>query len=51
MNGPLLISLIPPELAGEAAKGSPEHVPVVAVLLLAGILLSLLLRPPRRDRE
>ncbi len=50
MNGPLLISLLPPEQAGEAAKGSPEHFPVIAVLLLAGILLSLLLGPPRRGR-
>ncbi len=48
MNGPLLISLIPPEQAGEAGKGSPELLPVIAVLLLAGIFLSLLLRPPRK---
>lgn len=48
MNGPLLISLLPPEQAWEAAQGSPDLLPVIAVLLLAGILLSLLLRPPRR---
>ena len=49
MNGPLLISLLPPERLGEIAEAPPEQVPyVVAVLLLAGILLSLWMRPPGR---
>jgi len=47
MIGPLLISLLPPEPLGEAAK-SPQVSYAVALLLLAGILLSLLLRPPGR---
>jgi hypothetical protein len=47
MNGPLLISLLPPERLGEIAEAPPEQVPyVIAVLLLAGILLSLWMRPP-----
>jgi len=47
MNGPLLISLLPPERLGEAAKAAPETVSyVIAIFLLAGILLSLWLRPP-----
>lgn len=49
MNGPLLISLLPPELLGEAAKTPPDQVSsVVIIILLAGILLSLCLRPPGR---
>jgi len=49
MNGPLLISLLPPEQIGEATKSFPDRVPyVVAILLLAGILLSLRMRPPER---
>ena len=49
MNGPLLISLLPPEPLGEAAKAPPDHGSfVVAVLLLAGVLLSLRMRPPGR---
>jgi len=49
MNGPLLISLLPPDPIGEAAKAPPDQVSyVVALLLLAGILLSLWLRPPVR---
>jgi hypothetical protein len=48
MNGPLLISLLPPERIGEAAKVPPDQATcVVAVFLLAGILLSLWMRPPR----
>ena len=47
MNGPLLISLLPPEPIGEAAKVPPDQVSyVIAILLLAGILLSLWTRPP-----
>jgi len=49
MNGPLLISLLPPEQIGEAAKAPPDQVTyVIAVLLLAGILLSRWLRPPKQ---
>ena len=49
MNGPLLISLLPPEQPGEAAKTPPDQVPcVVAIILLAGFLLSLWMRPPGR---
>lgn len=49
MNGPLLISLLPPERLGEAAKAHPEQAStVVAILLLAGVLLSLWMRPPGR---
>ena len=47
MNGPLLISLLPPDPIGEAAKAPPDQVSyVIAILLLAGILLSLWTRPP-----
>ena len=49
MNGPLLISLLPPEQLGEAVKAHPDQAStVVAILLLAGILLSLWMRPPGR---
>jgi hypothetical protein len=49
MIGPLLITLLPPEPIGEAVKSTQDQVSyVVALLLLAGILLSLLLRPPGR---
>jgi len=49
MNGPLLVSLLPPDLIGEAAKAPPDQFPfVVATLLLAGILLSLWMHPPGR---
>jgi len=49
MNGPLLISLLPPEPIGEAAKAPTDQVStVVAILLLAGILLALCMRPPGR---
>ena len=47
MNGPLLISLLPPEQVVEAAKAPPGST-VVAILLLEGILLSLWMRPPGR---
>ena len=47
MNGPLLISLLSPEQIGEAANEHPNQISyVVALLLLAGILLSLWMRPP-----
>jgi hypothetical protein len=46
MNGPLLISLMPPELIGDAAMAPPDRVSyVVAILLLAGILLARRMRP------
>jgi hypothetical protein len=49
MNGPLLISLLPPEQLAEAAKTPPDQVSyLVAILLLAGILLSLWVDPPVR---
>jgi len=49
MNGPLLISLLPPEQIGEAAKAPPDHLSlVVAILFLAGFLLSLWKHPPGR---
>jgi hypothetical protein len=49
MNGPLLISLLPPERIGEAANAPSDQVTyVVAIFLLAGILLSRWLRPPSR---
>lgn len=46
--GPLLLSLLPPERIGEAAKATPGQAPWIALLLLAGILLCLWLRPPER---
>jgi hypothetical protein len=47
MNGPLLISLLPPEPLGEVAKAPTDPVSsAIAILLLAGILLSLWMRPP-----
>ena len=45
--GPLLLSLLPPERI-EAAKATPDPVPWAALLVLAGILLCLWLRPPER---
>ena len=49
MNGPLLVSLLPPEPLGRAAEAAPDPVPyVIAALLLAGLLLSLWVRPPGR---
>ena len=49
MNGPLLVSLLPPEPAGGAAMAPPDQVPyAIAVLLLAGFILSLWMRPPGR---
>ena len=49
MNGPLLVTLLPPEQFGEAMKAPPDQVStVIAIFLLAGLLLSLWMRPPRR---
>jgi len=46
MNGPLLISLLPPERSLESAAAVAGSPIVVAVLLLAGLFLSLVLRRP-----
>jgi hypothetical protein len=48
MNGPLLISLLPPERMWDSTADVSGSVPVVAILLLAGILLSFFLRNPER---
>ncbi len=48
MNGPLLISLLPPERMWDSTVAVPGSVPVVVVLLIAGFFLSLLLRHPDR---
>ena len=48
MYGPLLISLLPPEPIGEAARTAPDPVPCISILLLAGFLLSLWMHPPGR---
>ncbi len=48
MNGPLLISLLPPEPARDSATALSGAAPLAAVFLLIGLLLSLLLRPPER---
>jgi hypothetical protein len=49
MNGPLLVSLLPPDPPVGAAIASPDPgLYAIPVLLLAGILFSLCLRPPGR---
>jgi hypothetical protein len=48
MNGPLLISLLPPERIWESAVANSGFTPFVAILLLIGFLLSLFLRHPGR---
>ena len=48
MNGPLLISMLPPEKLSDATGAVPPYDPFIAVLLLVGLLLSLLLRPSGR---
>src|SRR3990172_6741293 len=48
MNGPLLISLLPPERMLESTGAIPGYAPFIAVLLLIGFLLSLFLRHPGR---
>jgi hypothetical protein len=47
MNGPLLVSLLPPERVWDSATAISDSTPFVAILLLIGFLLSLLLRHPR----
>jgi hypothetical protein len=48
MNGPLLVSLLPPERSWEYASSLSDSTPFVAILLLIGFLLSLFLRHPER---
>jgi hypothetical protein len=48
MNGPLLISLLPPEKLSDTTGAVPVYEPFIAVLLLTGFLLSLFLRQPGR---
>ena len=48
MNGPLLISLLPPERIWDSATAISDSMPIIAVLLLIGFLLSLFLRHPGR---
>jgi len=48
MNGPLLISLLPPERVWDSASAVSGSTPYIAVFLLIGFLLSLLLRHPER---
>jgi hypothetical protein len=48
MNGPLLISLLPPEKLLDSTGAALVYEPFIAVLLLVGFLLSLFLRHPER---
>jgi hypothetical protein len=49
MNGPLLVSLLPPERIGETVMSHPDRIPYgIAFLLLAGIVLALRMRRPER---
>jgi hypothetical protein len=48
MNGPLLVSLLPPERIWDSASAISGSTPFVAILLLIGFLLSLFLRHPER---
>jgi hypothetical protein len=48
MNGPLLISLLPPEQIRDSTAAISDLTPLVAILLLFGLFLSLLLRHPGR---
>jgi hypothetical protein len=48
MNGPLLVSLLPPERMWDTTAVVSGSVPVIAILLIAGFFLSLLLRHPDR---
>lgn len=48
MNGPLLVSLLPPEHAWDPVMSIPGYAPFVAILLLIGFLLTLSLRHSRR---
>jgi hypothetical protein len=46
MNGPLLISLLPPERNWDSAAAISGSTPFIAILLLIGFLLTLFLRHP-----
>lgn len=48
MNGPLLVSLLPPEQIWDSAAAASGSTPFVAIFLLIGFLLSLFLRHPER---
>jgi hypothetical protein len=48
MNGPLLISLLPPERSWDSASAISGSTPFIAILLLIGLLLSLILGHPGR---
>jgi len=48
MNAPLLVSLLPPEWPAGSEAAVSASAPFVAILLLAGLLLSLVLRHPGR---
>ena len=48
MNGPLLISLLPPERIWDSSTAISDYTPFVAILLLIEFLLSLFLRQPGR---
>jgi hypothetical protein len=48
MNGPLLISLLPPERIWDSSAAISGSMPIIAILLLIGLLLSLFLRHPGR---
>jgi len=48
MNGPLLISLLPPEQTWDSTATVSGFMPFIAILLLIGLLLSLYLRHPER---
>lgn len=48
MNGPLLISLLPPERSWDSASDISGSTPFIVILLLIGFLLSLFLRDPGR---
>ena len=48
MNGPLLISLLPPERTWDSPAATSGSPPFIIILLLIGFLLSLLLRHPGR---
>jgi hypothetical protein len=50
LNGPLLISLLPPDGGPGSPAAASGAAPFIAILLLAGFLLSLFLRRPRRIR-
>jgi hypothetical protein len=46
MNGPLLISLLPPERIWDSSTAISDSTPIIAIFLLIGFLLSLVLRHP-----